>query len=856
MAIFTALSAGIAAAATAVSGAIAGITMSSIAAFAARTVLMVGVSRLLAKRATKNTPNPTTSSSGARVQLPPSTNNKLPVVYGTAFVSPTIIDAKISTDQQTMWYVCALAEVTDTGTYSFDQIYYGGKLVTFKTGNITAVESLTTNSNPTQVDTSVDGYMDMYLYRDGSSNGVNTAFTAIQILQDSSIPSAQRWTSTDLMSKTAFLIVKIKYNQDANLTGLDTITVKLTNTLTKPGSVLLDYMRNSRYGAGIPAARVDATSFTALDTYSDQTITYIPVGGGSATQARYRINGPVDTGNDCMSNIQDLMDACDSWLQWNEISGKWKVVINQSYTDYTTLGALFSVNNDILIGGIDITPIDLNETYNSVEVQYPNFNIKDQMAYSVIELADYDASLLSPNEAPNQIQIYFPQVNNAVQAQYLGVRRLLQSREDLVITFKLDYSGIQIDAGDVIKVTLAEYGWTDKLFRVNQVQEFKTEEGFLGAQITAFEYNDSIYGDNSIQNFVPAANTGLTDPNIIGTPNAPTAVINPRTDGSVQSLTITANVPATGSVLYMDFNYGLTNNSANHIFYKSVNKGDGSPYTANTSVSITSTDLKSGTYFWSVTARNNQAGKRSGSSSSVVWTGPNVTTYDPTGNVGGVIFDQTAPNVGAVNIIGTYSYTGNSTTFENSADTSTQFDRTIMNFPVYLDGTTVPSTHIYPFFQGTSTTANGYSQNSTAAFAPSGAALLAMDTLPPNNDWWVLQGYYFGDNYFSFDNFMNIEMNAQFVANANTTIQLVGSLGDLDTNNPYIVNTYVYADTRDMLTIPLTANVPVWVKYNIAALGPVVQSNYGAIWWRNLTGSTRVYCTSAVFNLGVSYRVI
>ena len=91
--------------------------------------------------------------------------------------------------------------------------------------------------------------------------------------------------------------------------------------------------------------------------------------------------------------------------------------------------------------------------------------------------------------------INLPIVNNSIQSTYIGIRRLLQSREDLVITFSLDYSGIQIEAGDVIRVKFAPYGWDDpidfpngKLFRVSQVQETKTDQGLLGVRISAFEY--------------------------------------------------------------------------------------------------------------------------------------------------------------------------------------------------------------------------------------------------------------------------------------------------------------------------------------------------------------------------------
>ena len=80
----------------------------------------------------------------------------------------------------------------------------------------------------------------------------------------------------------------------------------------------------------------------------------------------------------------------------------------------------------------------------------------------LLNLIDYQPGLLSPNEPANRLTIQYMQVNNYVQAVYLGVRRLLQNREDLTISFTLDYSGIQLLAGDVIKVTLEQYNWDNK----------------------------------------------------------------------------------------------------------------------------------------------------------------------------------------------------------------------------------------------------------------------------------------------------------------------------------------------------------------------------------------------------------
>ena len=612
------------------------------------------ISRLIAKRAMSKATSG--GDGGGRVQLPPASDNKLPVVYGKAYVNGVITDAKISTDNKTMWYVVSLAEHTDTTAgsgYSFGDIYYGGKLANMSGITVT---SLTTNTTPPQTDTRVNGKINIYLYANGSSStGIKNNFTdAVTVMSDVRIPVNDRWNSTLYtangqsvqMTNTAFAIVVVDYNVDAGTTGLDSIQIELTNSLYQPGSVIKDYLLNERYGCDIPLSRIDTDSLTALNTYSNANITYTPVGGGSATQARYTIDGPIDTANDCLFNLQLLVDSCDSWLQYSELTGKWKVVINKEYTG--ALGNLFNVDSSNLVGGIDINPIDLNETYNQVEVAYPNSYIKDQTDYQTVTLTDpttawYDPSILSPNEPINRLNIQLPLVNNAVQAKYLGVRRLLQSREDLTISFNLDYSGIQLEAGDVIRVNHETYGWTDKLFRVSSVSETITEDNSLIASIVAFEYNGTIYNDNAIQDYVPAFNTGLIDPNVITIPGQPTASNNPETSGSVTSFKVTSAVPEQGSVLYMDFNYGNNSNVLTHELYRTVQGAGGVPFVNSTdiannivtNISVDINDLPADSYYFSVTARNDFTGQVSIASNVFVWPGAGFNPINE-GNLDGV----------------------------------------------------------------------------------------------------------------------------------------------------------------------------------------------------------------------------
>ena len=588
------------------------------ATFAVRLVTTLVISSIIAKRAAKSAASASQQQIGNRVQLPPATDNKLSAVYGSAYMKPIVIDAKISTDQQTMWYVLAYSEAMENdsiGTFSFGDIYWGDKKLNFDSEDRTKVVSWTNSDGTTE--TQPDGLINVYLYRNGSLVPTNTTQTAIQVLQDEAISEANRWNSTKLMSKLVFAVIKVKYNQEKGITGLADVTAEITNTLTKPGSVIKDYLTNTRYGVGLELGKIDTAALTALDNYSDDLITFTPAGGGTAeTMARYRINGPVDTNKNYLDNLIDICESCDSWLQWNEVNNQWSIIINRSYLDTDPLSTdLRQIDSSSILGGINLNPIDLNSTFNTVEVQFPNTKIKDQPGYHLISLDEFPQVTRSPNEPDNKLTIGLPYCNTIVQAQYIAARRLLQSREDLVINFTMDYSGIQIDAGDVIGIHHEQYGWGrysdtvempfGKLFRVHQVQEGKADDGSLFAQITASEYNDAVYDDDSIdlQDFTPAPNTGIADPTIVNAPATP-SIINVVSEAAVPEFTVRTTAAASGTTVAIEFWYSTVESLSDNVYtlFRTEFPNAGNVFTANEVVTTVVTSLPAGNYYWRVRA--------------------------------------------------------------------------------------------------------------------------------------------------------------------------------------------------------------------------------------------------------------
>ena len=486
-----------------------GATGMAVASFAINIVASMIISKAFAPNVDNAAINAAGANPGNRQQMPPAGENKLPVLYGSGYIGGMVTDLSITTNNQILYYVLSLAEVTNTetggtaDTYTFGDVYFGGKKCVFDGADLTKVVGLLDESTGL-TDTTVSGNLFFYLYRNGSSSGTNTAQTAIAVMQD--IDCVYQWDNTKLMSNCAFAIMKMVYNQNANLTGIQQTKFQLTNSRTKPGDCFTDYLTSTRYGAAVPVAGIDVATMTALNVYSDGAFSYTN-SSGVQTQARFRFDGTLDTNQTIMNNLQLMASCCDCLVKYNEISGLWGVIVQSPA--YTVAMALSDSN---IISAFQITPTDIASSYNIAEVKFPDGTAQDAFATATFNLAVINPALMYSNEPVNKQVINLPLVSNNVRAQYLANRFLKSGREDLNLRLTINYVGLQLEAGDVVTVTNTNYGWTSKLFRINQVVENFGDDGTISATLALMEFNPTVYDDISITQFVTAPNTGISSP--------------------------------------------------------------------------------------------------------------------------------------------------------------------------------------------------------------------------------------------------------------------------------------------------------------------------------------------------------
>ena len=198
-----------------------------------------------------------------KVEMKADTNASIPVVYGEAWVKPLLVDAALSANGCSMYYAVALCETTgvdlngDPSVITIEEILWNNKKLTFYSdGNIVAAawEGIGASAKD---DLSVSGNVRIYCYNNGSESPCNVRPQGLAVNHGAAYTEMRNWDATKQMTNLVCAIIRVDYDAEQEVKGIENLDFKVRNTMKKPGDVLFDYMTNTVYGGGIPTAEID-----------------------------------------------------------------------------------------------------------------------------------------------------------------------------------------------------------------------------------------------------------------------------------------------------------------------------------------------------------------------------------------------------------------------------------------------------------------------------------------------------------------------------------------------------------------------------------------------------------------------
>ena len=458
-----------------------------------------------------------------------SNNNPIPIVYGKRQVGiiRTFVESS-GTDNQYLYVAGILCEGGGSGIQSIEEIYVDDKLVTFDgaltDGTLRGVSSSDTN-----------------FYKDSTSLISIQAFFGLDNQSASSLlDETTSWTSNHKLSGIAYLALRFKWNQDA-FNGMPEVRVTLKGKkiydprldTTKGGSgshrqdtastwaysansslILLDYLRNTRYGKGLPNDAFESnyeTFKTSANTCDTQVTPYT----SASSINLFETNAVLDSEKKVIDNVRELLVPMRAIFNYTQ--GKYKIIIEGSGASQLLL------TKDNVVSEVRLQGESKSEKYNRVIGTFSNPEKdyqSDTVSYppfsdSHLALADRHSTMLTEdNETLLEKSVDMIQVTSPYQAEEICENILKRSRNNLKAEVTVTAEALNLSIGDVVTATYDTASFVAKPFRVMSLAINSDSTVTLGLE----EHQDEFYDyENKLE--APAiADTTLPNPFSVSAP--------------------------------------------------------------------------------------------------------------------------------------------------------------------------------------------------------------------------------------------------------------------------------------------------------------------------------------------------
>jgi len=452
-----------------------------------------------------------------------SANASIPIIYGTRKVGGNVVFIETSgTDNEFLYMALVLSEGE---IHDITKIFINDNEVSWS-GDIADNTQITVASSDANFFDTTDSV---------SLITCEPHFGSDSQSASSLLSGLSSWTSNHRLRGLAYLAIKFKWNADkfgslptvnAIVQGKKIYNPNLDSTKTggsgshredtsstwefsdNPVYQLLDYLRNDRYGMGIPNSYFDS-NYADWQTAGDVCDTNITPFSGASQIDLMDSHTVVDTSKKAIENVREFVKGCRAFLNFS--AGKYKILVESSGSASITL------TEDNILGGITVSSKNKNSRYNRVIVNFvnPDKNFMSDTAQfppvdeTGIASADQHATMKTADGGLLlEGRFDFPMFSSPYQAQEMAEIILRRSRSSLDVTLKADATALELSIGDIVNITHATPGFSAKPFRVQGMSI--NADHTIGLQLS--EHQDSYYTFGTQQEVATIPDTTLPNP--------------------------------------------------------------------------------------------------------------------------------------------------------------------------------------------------------------------------------------------------------------------------------------------------------------------------------------------------------
>lgn len=477
------------------------------------------------------------------------------VVYGKTKIGGVIVfDHAHGTDNKYLSRIIAYAahEID-----AFEEIYIDNYKVTSlgSDGNVAEVREVDENGNVIgSADTRFSGFVKIRKILGGHTTSLDGQSLSV----DGVSFGGGKWTANHKLQGIAHLAVMFKFDRpeeegdiDRYQSGLPSVTAlvrgkKLYDPRTattawsdNPALIIRDYLINSDYGLGEAAGNIDDTKVSTAANICDETVS-------TDSSTRYTCNGAWLTSQTPIDLLTQLTGTCAGTLWYAQ--GKWRLLAGKYVAPTVTL------TEDDLRSSLSIsTRHSRRDNFNGVRGVFKgpasNYQMTDYPLVSSQTFIDIDGGLESVLDLP------LPFTDSPGEAQRLANIALERNRSQLTLTGAFGLQAFALQVGDIVNITNARLGFSNKIFEVVQWSFGIVDGGDLQTNLTLRETTTTTYDEYQDVAF-ESDNTTL--PGVLG----PTVIPG---SGDVNSTTNVTGLTASGGVreIYVNWTNPI-NNDFNH----------------------------------------------------------------------------------------------------------------------------------------------------------------------------------------------------------------------------------------------------------------------------------------------------
>jgi hypothetical protein len=401
------------------------------------------------------------------------------LIYGQSLVGGVMFYA--ATTGSTNEYLHTVFGLADHQIQSVEKVYFGDEDV----GTVSGSVSTGRYSGKARIQNSLTGG------------------TAYADLVTETAALTNKWTSSHKLTGISSVYVRMQYDTSI-FTSIPTVRALVKGKLVydprstttawsdNPALCIRDYIM-SEYGMRVTSDEIDSASFIAAANICDENVTT----STTVTQKRYTLNGVVDTSKSPREILQDMLSTCAGMLIYS--SGKYRLIVGAFSNPVQTITV------DDLRGDVQLSCA--NEKANLFNRVAGVFADADKL-YSATEYPAIASSTFKTQDGNEELsaQLDLNFTTNYLEAQRLAKINLLKSRQGIVVSISCKPTCLNITAGDVVALTIAQLGWSGKYFRV---MEWKLNED-IGVDLVLKEEDSTAYDWSTSDAQDNAPNTSLT----------------------------------------------------------------------------------------------------------------------------------------------------------------------------------------------------------------------------------------------------------------------------------------------------------------------------------------------------------